>query len=84
MTEQSEMADETEPQPIKMTRFCGRCQAWIDTPIGELHFCVKAPRLIGYEWRERDTPARAKNDIVTEARPFKRGKLIERFPADGN
>ena len=63
-------------------RFCGRCQTWIDTPIGELHFCVKAPRKIGYAWYEPDIQARAKNDIVTENRPFKRGKLIQRFPAE--
>jgi hypothetical protein len=70
-------------EPERSGRFCGRCQQWISTPVGELHFCVKAPRKIGYEWRERDIPARAKNDIVTENRPFKRGKLIERIEADG-
>jgi len=63
-------------------RFCGRCQSWLPPAI-EIHHCVKAPRLIGYEWREHDDQAHAKNDIITEASPFKRGKLIERFGAQG-
>ena len=62
-------------------RFCGRCQSWVPAAI-EIHFCVKAPRKIGYEWYEPDTPARAKNDIVTTSTPAKRGKLIQRFPAE--
>ena len=63
-------------------RFCGRCQTWRSEPMGELHFCVRAPRKIGYALYERDEPAIAKNEILTSGRKFKRGKLIATFPAE--
>lgn len=72
------MSELTEDEPA---RFCGRCQSWLPDVI-ELHVCKKAPRAIGYAWREWDEPAIEKNSIITEAQPAKRGALIKEFPAE--
>lgn len=61
-------------------RFCGRCQAWRSEPIGELHHCVKAPRKIGYEWRERVVSGGGK--LTPDEKLPRYGKLIERFEAE--
>ena len=61
------------------TRFCGRCQRWVPNEI-EIHFCVKAPRKIGYEWREFVRTGGGK--LTPNQEGPKLGKLIERFEAE--
>ena len=72
---------EYSPVELPNTRFCGRCQRWVPRAV-DIHFCVKAPRKIGYAWYEPDVPALEKNAILQDGRKFKRGKLIAEFPAE--
>lgn len=80
-SKKKEQASPYSEVELPNTRFCGRCQRWFPSAV-EIHFCKRAPRTIGYEWREWDEPAVEKNSILLQGKPFKRGALIARFSSE--